>query len=89
MCDFVWLWFGFCGGEGMVYVVLLTFFCRYSGFLFLRKNLKFGWVEGGEDLEELGEGKNVIKNTFNLKIVFNNKNTVIRINSTSDKLQPL
>ena len=54
----------FLGGGGMVYVVSLTFFCRYSGFLFLRKNLKFGWVEGGENYRGFFKGCSLSKPMF-------------------------
>lgn len=47
----------------------------YRGFCFLRKKTKIGWVEGGEDLEDL-RGKNNGKIYLKLKIILNNKNII-------------
>lgn len=41
--------------------------------LFFGKELKVGWVGRGEELEEVGEGKNTIKVYLNLKVVLINK----------------
>lgn len=57
-----WSWFYFVLG----FDVVLNF-C-----LFFKKALKVGWVEEGEDLEELGEGEDD-KIYFNLKIVLKNE----------------
>lgn len=59
---FFWTWFYFVLG----FDVVLNF-C-----LFFKKAFKVGWVEEGEDLEELGEGRDD-KIYFNLKIVLKNE----------------